>query len=116
MAAVAQARGGRWLISSVPSPQGIGVLHVDGDGAMIAETPRVAGRIPNGTGDTLTLRFAGGLVSGFGAEGALADATGATHEVIAKTVAWAGTELNLAACSDRLATRFAAPVRSVACG
>jgi pyridoxine kinase len=116
VATVAQARGGRWLISSVPSPQGIGVLHVDGDGAMIAETPRVGEKIPNGTGDMLTLRFAGGLVSGLGAEGALADATGATHEVIAKTVEWTGTELNLAACSDRLATRFAAPVRSVACG
>lgn len=114
VAAVARARGGRWLVSSVPSPQGIGVLHVDGAGAMIAETPRVAGKIPNGTGDMLTLRFAGGLVSGFGAEGALSDATGATHEVIAKTVEWHGTELNLAACSDRLAKRFAAPVRSVA--
>ena len=113
VAAVAQARGGRWLISSVPSPRGMGVLHVDGDGAMIAETPRVAGKIPNGTGDMLTLRFAGGLVSGLGAEGALADATGATHEVIAKTVEWAGTELNLAVCSDRLATRFAAPVRKI---
>jgi pyridoxal/pyridoxine/pyridoxamine kinase len=97
----------------VPSPQGIGVLHVDGAGATIAETPRVAGKIPNGTGDMLTLRFAGGLVSGFGAEGALADATGATHEVIAKTVEWNGTELTLAACSDRLATRFSAPVRTI---
>lgn len=114
VAAVAQARGGRWLISSVPSPQGIGVLHVDASGAKLAETPRVAGKIPNGTGDMLTLRFAGGLVSGFGAEGALSDATGATHEVIAKTVEWTGTELNLAACSDRLASRFAAPVRSIA--
>lgn len=113
VAAVAQARGGRWLISSVPSPQGVGVLHVDGACATIAETPRVAGKTPNGTGDMLTLRFTGGLVSGFGAEGALADATGATHEVIAKTVQWAGTELNLAACSDRLATRFAAPVRKI---
>lgn len=114
VAAVAKARGGRWLVSSVPSPLGIGVLHVDGAVAMIAETPRVAGKIPNGTGDMLTLRFAGGLVSGFGAKGALGDATGATHEVIAKTIDWQGTELNLAACSDRLAKRFAAPVRLLA--
>jgi pyridoxine kinase len=113
IARVARARGGRWLISSVPSPEGIGVLHVCSGEAMLAETPRIAGKIPNGTGDMLTLRFAGGLVSGFGAEGALADATGATHEVIAKTVEWAGTELNVAACSDRLAKRFAAPVRSL---
>lgn len=110
----AKAQGGRWLVSSVPSPRGVGVLHVDGDGAMLAETPRVAGKIPNGTGDMLTLRFAGGLVSGFGAEGALGDAAGATHEVIARTVEWSGTELNVAACSDRLAQRFAAPVRSLA--
>lgn len=114
VAAAAKARGGRWLISSVPSPRGIGVLHVDGGAAMLAETPRVVGKIPNGTGDMLTLRFAGGLVSGFGAEGALADAAGATHEVIAKTVAWTGTELNVAACSDRLAQRFTAPVRLLA--
>jgi pyridoxine kinase len=114
VARVAKGRGGRWLISSVPSPQGIGVLHVDRDGAMLAETPKVAGKIPNGTGDMLTLRFAGGLVSGYSAEGALADATGATHEVIAKTVEWQGTELNVAACSDRLGRRFTAPVRSLA--
>ncbi|MCF8509496.1 MAG: bifunctional hydroxymethylpyrimidine kinase/phosphomethylpyrimidine kinase [Hyphomonadaceae bacterium] len=114
VARAARSRGGRWLISSVPSPQGIGVLHVDVDAAMLAETAKVAGRIPNGTGDTLTLRFAGGLVSGFGAEAALGDATGATHEVIARTIEWSGTELSLAACSDRLAQRFAAPVRSVA--
>jgi pyridoxine kinase len=114
VARIAKARGGRWLISSVPSPQGIGVLHVDGGEAMIAETARVVGKIPNGTGDMLTLRFAGGLVSGYGAEGALADATGATHEVIAKTVEWRGSELNVAACSDRLAQRHSAPVRSIA--
>ncbi len=113
VARVARGRGGSWLVSSVPSPQGIGVLHVDGARAMLAETPRVAGKIPNGTGDMLTLRFAGGLVSGLGAEDALADATGATHEVIAKTVEWQGTELNVAACSDRLAMRFAAPLRSI---
>lgn len=113
VARVAKARGGRWLISSVPSPQGIGVLHVEGGAAMLAETARVAGRIPNGTGDMLTLRFAGGLVSGLSDANALADATGATHEVIAKTAEWRGPELSLAACSDRLAQRFAAPVRSI---
>jgi pyridoxine kinase len=108
-----QAGGRRWLISSVPSPTGIGVLHVDGGVALLAETPRVAGKVPNGTGDMLTLRFAGGLVSGFGAERALSDATGATHAVIAKTVEWNGTELSLAACSDLLAQRHAAPVRKI---
>jgi pyridoxine kinase len=110
VARAARSRGGRWLISSIPSPEGIGVLHVDGD-AYLAETSRIAGKIPNGTGDLLTLRYAGGLVSGYGAEAALADATGATHAVIAKTVEWTGTELNLAACSNLLAKQHAAPVR-----
>jgi pyridoxal/pyridoxine/pyridoxamine kinase len=80
---------------------------------MIAETRVVEGRVPNGTGDMLTLRFAGGLVSGFDAEAALADAVGATHAVITKTVEWAGPELSLAACSDLLAQRHAVPVRKI---
>jgi pyridoxine kinase len=109
----ASARGGRWLISSVPSPVGVGVLHVGEDATVLAETSRLLGKVPNGTGDMLTLRFAGGLVSGFGAEGALADATGATHTVISKTVEWTGTELSLAACSDLLAQRHIAPVRRI---
>lgn len=114
VARVARMRGGKWLISSVPSPQGIGVLLVEADRATFAETARVAGKVPNGTGDLLTLRFAGGLVSGFGEEGALADATGAVHDVVAKTAEWRGSELSLAACSDRLAQRYAAPLRSIA--
>ena len=86
--------GGRWLISSVPSPAGIGVVYVDNRVALLAETPLLPGKIPNGTGDMLTLRFAGGLVAGFGVEGALADAVGATQLVIAKTVQWQGLELS----------------------
>lgn len=113
VAAKAKAAGGRWLISSVPSPKGIGVLHVDRDQALIAETPHIEGKIPNGTGDMLTLRFAGGLVSGFAAEGALADATGATHTVISKTMEWQGPELATAACSDLLAKRHSAPIRKI---
>ena len=109
----ARRRGGRWLISSVPSPQGIGMLYVDADVALLAETSRIAGKIPNGTGDMLTLRFTGGLVSGLGVEAALAEAVGATHLVIAKTVEWRGTELNLAACSDVLAKPPLAAVRTI---
>ena len=110
----AREKGGRWLISSVPSADGIGVMHVWGQKALMAETPRVAGKIPNGTGDMLTLRFAGGLVSGFGVEGALADAVGATHAVIARAVEWQAPELPLAACSDLLAQKHGAPVRLLA--
>ena len=110
----ARSRGGRWLISSVPSPLGIGVLHVDPDVALLAETPRVGGKTPNGTGDMLTLRFTGGLVSGLPIEEALADAVGATHMVIDKTHQWRGTELNLAACNDFLAAPPRAVVRRIA--
>lgn len=109
----ARRRGGQWLISSVPSPKGIGVLYVGGAAALLAETSRVAGKAPNGTGDMLTLRFTGGLVSGFGVAEALADAVGATHLVIDKSMQWKGTELNLAACSDLLATPPRAVVRRI---
>jgi pyridoxal/pyridoxine/pyridoxamine kinase len=113
VARVAKARGGEWMISSVPSPAGIGVLHCDGAAARVAETSRIAGRIPNGTGDMLTLRFAGGLVLEYGNEDALADATGATHAVVSKTMEWGGTELSLAACSDLLAKQHSVPVRRI---
>jgi pyridoxine kinase len=113
VARAARAAGGSWLVSSIPSPAGIGVIHVDRTRALLAETPRVEGRIPNGTGDMLTLRFAGGLVSGLNPDEALADAVGATHTVISKTVEWNGTELSLAACSDLLAGRCSAPVRRI---
>lgn len=109
----ARNRGGRWLISSIPSPAGIGVLYVDPDRALLAETTRIAGKIPNGTGDMLTLRFTGGLVSGLAPEAALADAVGTTHLVIDKTSQWGGTELNLAACSDLLASPPPAAVRKI---
>ena len=98
----------------MPSPLGIGVLYVDPDVALLAETSRVGGKTPNGTGDMLTLRFTGGLVSGLPIEEALADAVGATHMVIDKTHQWRGTELNLAACSDLLAVPPRAAVRRIA--
>jgi len=113
VARIARAKGGAWLVSSVPSPEGIGVLHVDGAGARVAETPWVEGKVPNGTGDMLTLRFTSGLALGFGTEDALADAVGATHLVIRKTVEWSGTELCLAACSDLLASPPQAAVRKI---
>ncbi|MBK8838835.1 MAG: bifunctional hydroxymethylpyrimidine kinase/phosphomethylpyrimidine kinase [Hyphomonadaceae bacterium] len=110
----ARSWGGRWLISSIPSPKGVGVLYIDPDTALLAETSRIAGKIPNGTGDMLTLRFTGGLVSGLGAEAALADAVGATLLVIDKTAQWRGSELSLAACSELLASPPLAPVRRLA--
>jgi pyridoxine kinase len=113
IAKAARVSAKRWLISSVPSASGIGVMHADVDNALLAETPRIEGEIPNGTGDMLALRFAGGLVSGFSAQDALAEAVGATEVVIRKAVEWQAPELPLAACSDLLAKPPRAPVRSL---
>jgi len=44
VAAEARRRGGRWLISSVPSPQGIGVIYVDPDMALFADDARASGQ------------------------------------------------------------------------
>jgi pyridoxine kinase len=107
----AHALGGRWLISSVPSPAGVGVAYVDDEGALFAETPRIEGKIPNGAGDMLTLRFAGALVSGLNVEDALADAVGATYAVIEKSMEWNALELALVGCSDILASPPRAPIR-----
>lgn len=97
--------GKSWMISSIPTLGGVGVAYVDANQIILDDGPRIDGRVPNGTGDLLTLRFAGGLVSGWGVEGSLIDAVQATHAVIRKTVEWNGTELSLAACSDLLAAR-----------
>ncbi len=109
----ARMRGGRWLISSVASPMGVGVLYIDPDTALLAETTRIAGKTPNGAGDMLTLCFAGALVRGLETEAALAEAVGATHLVVDRTARWGGSELNLAACSDLLASPPPARVRKI---
>jgi pyridoxine kinase len=113
VARAARARGGRWLVSSVPSPVGVGVLYVDEHEALLAETSLVQGDVPNGTGDFLTLRFAGGLVSGEGAGLALSQAAGATHLVVERTVAWRGTELCVAALTQQLIDPPHAAVRAL---
>lgn len=104
-AALHSLPGKAWMISSIQTPAGIGAAYIDPTQIILEDGPRIDGRVPNGTGDLLTLRFAGGLVSGWGLEGSLADAVRATHAVIHKTVEWNGTELSLAACSDLLSAR-----------
>jgi pyridoxine kinase len=114
VAARTKAYGGNWLISSVPGGDGgIGVLYRDMFNTLVAETPRVATAIPNGTGDLLTLRFVGGMANGIGFEDNLALSVGATYEVIRKSVEWNAPELPLAACSDFLANPPRAPVRKI---
>jgi len=113
VAAAAKRAGGSWLISSSPSPAGLGVVLATADGAHVAETPLNLGAVPNGTGDLLTLRFAGGLVSGLDPQRALSEAVGATVGVIDKTVEWRGSELCVAACQSLLTTPPLAPVRRI---
>ena len=56
----------------------------------------------------------GDVCYGPGAEGALAEAVGATKMVIRKAVEWQAPELPLAACSDLLAKPPRVGVRSLA--
>ena len=55
-----------------------------------------------------------GLLTDLGAEGALAEAVGATDMVIRKAVEWQAPELPLAASSDLLAKPPRVGVRSLA--
>jgi pyridoxine kinase len=111
VAAAARAAGGRWLVSSVPSSEGIGAVWSDSGEAWSAETAVVAGSVPNGTGDLLTLRFTGGLVSGLAPQEALAKAVGATHAMVARSVEGGERELPLAAGWRMLADPPAATLR-----
>lgn len=113
VAAAAKRAGGSWLISSIPSPAGLGVLLAAADSAYVAETPLNTGAVPNGTGDLLTLRFAGGLVSGLDSQRALSEAVGAIVGVIDRTVEWRGSELCVAACQQLLTNPPLAPVRKI---
>lgn len=113
VARAARTRGGRWLVSSVPSHVGVGVLYIDEHEALLAETSLAPGDAPNGTGDFLTLRFAGGLVSGEGAGLALSQAVGATHLVVERSIAWRASELAVAALTAALIDPPHAAVRAL---
>jgi len=104
LAARARAHGRPWLVTSVPTPGGVGVVYADAQRALLAETPRISQSIPQGTGDLLKLCFAGALANGASFEAALGQAVGATQAVLARAVAWVAPELPLAACSDILAS------------
>jgi pyridoxine kinase len=113
VAHAARKAGGSWLISSVPTQAGIGVLRVlarpvVGDEAWktacLAETPEIAGRVPKGTGDLLTLRFAGAIDRAWphGQEGALGRATGLVYAMIERAVELRAGDLPFAQARDLL--------------
>jgi pyridoxine kinase len=109
----ARADGRAWLVTSVPTPAGVGVVYADVRRSLLAETPRIPDRIPQGTGDLLKLAFAGALANGESIEAALGTAVGATHAVLTQAVAWAAPELPLAACSALLASPPSVDVRDI---
>lgn len=98
------AAGGRdWLVTSVPSEAGIGVLMCGDGERVLAQTMVHEGRVPRGAGDLLKLRFIGGLVTGESRRQALVRATGATAAVIAKALDWESPEMPLAGCQRLIA-------------
>lgn len=113
IARTARAAGGSWLVSSARTWVGLGVVYVGPDGVLLAETPRLPGDVPNGTGDLLTLRFLGGLLSGSAPDAALGEALGVTFAAAHLALEWGTPDLPLAACQDRIRSPTLAPVRAL---
>jgi pyridoxine kinase len=113
VAARARKNARPWLVTSVASPAGVGVVYADAERTLLAETPRIAEKIPQGTGDLLKLCFVGALANGAGVDVALGQALGATQAVLTRAVAWNAPELPLAACSDVLASPPGVAVREI---
>lgn len=72
------------LVTSAPSPHGIGALYCDQDGAWIVETPLAPGAA-KGAGDLFTALFLAHRLSGRTPVSALEAAAGATYDVILRT-------------------------------
>lgn len=71
------------LITSVrPADASIGALYVDKAVAWLAQTPRMAGRTPNGAGDVLALAFLARRLNGETVKDRLAGAVGFTHAML----------------------------------
>ncbi len=98
------------LVTSAPALMRgrIGVALVGPEGVLTAENPLVA-NAPNGTGDLFAALFLARRLAGLPDEAALAGAVAGTFEVVARSVAAGGGELELAAAQDSL-ERPAAPV------
>jgi pyridoxine kinase len=71
------------VVTSIPSPHGIGALYCDAHDAWVVETPRAPGAA-KGAGDLFTALFLAHRLGGRAAPEALERAAGATYDVIAR--------------------------------
>ncbi len=75
------------LISSIPSPAGLGVLYTAQTGDWFAETAKLPGAPKGGAGDLLTALFVARRLRGEGAAVALEGALGGVHDALVRAVA-----------------------------
>jgi pyridoxine kinase len=87
------------LVSSVPHPDGIGVVYADAHQAWLAVHAR-AGRAPNGTGDLLTALFAAARLVGEAPVEALARAAGRVAAAVFAAEAAGADDLAVAAVGE----------------
>ena len=107
------------LVTSVSTPQGTGALLMrrEADGratGVVAETPLVPGKIPNGAGDMLAAAFAAHTLRGDTAQEALAKAVGLVHAMIARAADAGSADLPIIPSRDLLATPPRATIRTIA--
>jgi pyridoxine kinase len=103
VARTARSTGRDWMVTSVPVDSGVGVVLTSEQDTLLAVSPHRGGRVPQGAGDFLKLRYVGGRVTGEAPRQALARAVGATSAIITRAVLWDTPELPLAACQDVIA-------------
>jgi pyridoxine kinase len=89
------------LVTSTPTPNGIGALYCSPRGSWLTETPR-APSAPKGAGDLFTALFVAHRVTGKSTAVALEAATGATYDVILRSLALGGDGLALIEAQDKL--------------
>jgi pyridoxine kinase len=89
------------LVSSIDTPDGIGVLYGAPTGDWLVETARLP-RAPKGTGDLLAALFLGRRLSGQAPAVALEAAVASVHDVIVRALASESDDLPLPAAQDLL--------------
>jgi pyridoxine kinase len=99
--AAARSFGKTALITSTPSPVGIGVTYSANGGAWFVETPRVPDP-PKGAGDLFAALFLARRLNGQSVAVALEAAMGSTYDVIVRSTARGDGELALIEAQDLL--------------